>query len=101
MSTTLVVALVAVTLLVVSFVVFAQAISFFLIAIAFSGLLYRYAEERYPEVAGIASGATGGIRNPPPEVSPERPLADLDNDPDEDLEAEPEITDDEWLYANL
>lgn len=99
MSTTITVGLIAVVLLVVAFVVAVQAMSFLLIGIAFTGLLYRYAEERYPEAVGITGGATG-IIEPPGQASPKRPLGDIDDDLDEDLEAETGITDDEWLFGN-
>lgn len=99
MSTTIVIGLVAVTLLLVAWVVFAQAISFFLMAIAFSGLLYRYAEERYPEAVGIA-GSTTGITEPQGQATRENPLGDIDNDFDEDIEAVTGISDDEWLLGN-
>lgn len=99
MSTTIVVGLIAVTLLVVVNLVGVLAVSFLLISIAFTGLLYRYAEERYPEAVGITGGATG-IIDPPGQVSPKRPLGDIDDDPDEDLEADTGISDDEWLLGN-
>lgn len=99
MSTTFVVGLLAVVLLVVAFVVLAQAMGSLVISIAFGGLLYRYADERYPEAVGITGGATG-IKEPAGRATREHPLGDLDNDPDEDIEAATGISDDEWLYAN-
>lgn len=95
MSTTFLVTFVLVVLLLVVIIVGVVSCGFLVGAIAVSGLLYRVAEDRYPEAAGITGSADTGIRNPP-QATPEKPLGDLGkrlkNTDLEDL-------DDQWLYG--
>jgi hypothetical protein len=95
-TSSLIFALIAVLFL-VTFIVACLAVGFLLQAIGISGLLYRYAEDRYPEALAPPVVPTG-VREPRAKSTPEKPLADLAHyDEDEELEDE---VDPQWLSAN-